>query len=209
MGEAQALSGGFSDPVMEGQAVFRAVMTAMAEPGIARPIAVSGDRGDIQVPSPLSPEAAMVMLTLCDADTPIWLDRRLAASDALLQWIAFHCGAPVTAEPMDAHFAFVSDATHMSPLGTFCCGTQDYPDRSTTIVVQIEDLSGGGSLRIAGPGIDGSREWSPHPLPRGFAIEWASNHARFPRGVDLVMVAPGKLAAMPRSTRILAAGSPV
>ena len=155
------------------------------------------------------PEAAMVMLTLCDADTPIWLDRRLAASDALLQWIAFHCGAPVTAEPMDAHFAFVSDATHMSPLGTFCCGTQDYPDRSTTIVVQIEDLSGGGSLRIAGPGIDGSREWSPHPLPRGFAIEWASNHARFPRGVDLVMVAPGKLAAMPRSTRILAAGSPV
>ncbi len=202
MGGTQSLSGGFAEPVMDAQAAFRALMAAMAEPGTLRPL-----EADVEAPEPLSPEAAAVMLTLCDADTPVWLDQRLAATPGLLQWIAFHCGAPVTAELMDAHFAFVSDARRLPPLGTFCAGTQEYPDRSTTLIVQLNRLSGGEILQIAGPGIDGSREVSPHLLPARFTMDWAANRDLYPRGVDLVLVAPGGLAALPRTTRILSNGS--
>ena len=36
----------------------------------------------------------------------------------------------------------------------------------------------------------------------GFVQEWAANHAMFPRGVDLILCAGNRLAALPRSVRI-------
>jgi alpha-D-ribose 1-methylphosphonate 5-triphosphate synthase subunit PhnH len=39
-------------------------------------------------------------------------------------------------------------------------------------------------------------------LPADFAAQWAANRARFPLGVDMIVVADARLAALPRSTTI-------
>ena len=87
---------GFADPVRDGQAVFRAVMDAMARPGRIHRIAAP-----LTPPAPLARATAAVLLTLVDGETPLWLDEPAAAA---WEWVSFHCGAH-RAEMATAQFA--------------------------------------------------------------------------------------------------------
>ncbi|MCR4269232.1 phosphonate C-P lyase system protein PhnH [Nitratireductor sp. ZSWI3] len=193
-----AIEGGFKNPVLDAQSVFRAVMQAIAEPGTVRQGAAL-----TRPPAPLTPEAASVALTLCDQDTPIWLDPVLAAEEAVRAWLAFHTGAPLANTPADAHFAFAAEPETLIGLENFAPGSQEYPDRSTTLVLQVRSLSAGPELVLEGPGIERQAQLAPHPMPRHFARQWAQNHARFPRGTDIILVSREGLAALPRTTRIV------
>lgn len=65
LSEAIALEGGFSDPVLNAQSVFRAVMDAMARPAtIVKVDAV------VTPPSPLGRAAGAIACALIDAYTP-------------------------------------------------------------------------------------------------------------------------------------------
>ena len=194
---AEHITGGFSNPVFDAQAIFRAVMDAMARPGTIQPA-----KALAQPPQPLSPTAAAVALALCDHDTPLWLDPALKQAAAVANWLGFHTGAPLANTPADAHFALVADPAALIALENFAQGTQEYPDRSTTLILQVASLSTGEKLRLEGPGIDGSATIAPAPLPRHFVEQWKQNRARFPRGVDLVLAAPEGIACLPRTTRI-------
>ena len=191
------LQPGFDDPVLESQSVFRAMLSAMAQPGRRQDIA-SGP----EVPAPLQPVAAAVCLTLLDVDTTLWMDEAARASEGLERFIAFHCGCPVTEDPAEAAFALVTDPLAMPPLGAFGQGTPEYPDRSTTLVLQVQALNGDGGPLLRGPGIEDSRRFDAEPLPPGFWAQARANHAGFPRGVDLIFAAPAHLAAVPRSTHL-------
>ena len=197
----QALQPGFDDPVLESQSVFRALLDAMARPGRPEEIAPA-----LEVPAPLRPLAAAVCLTLLDVDTPLWLDAPARASESLRRFLAFHCGCPLTEDPAVAAFALITDPQAMPPLGAFGQGSAEYPDRSTTLVVQVETLgealSEDGGTVLRGPGIEGSRRFHAAPLPPGFWAQAQANRAGFPRGVDVVFAAPDRLAALPRSTRL-------
>ena len=195
---AFALGGGFADPVMEAQATFRALMDAMARPGtICRLSTV------VSPPAPLPPVAAAVALALCDHDTPLWLDPPLAASEAVRTWLAFHCGAPLTEAPGEALFALAAEPARLPELALFGQGTQDYPDRSTTLILAVATLEDGPALQLKGPGIERRARLAAAPLPPRFSAGWAANGERFPRGVDLVLAAPGAVACLPRTTRIV------
>lgn len=193
---------GFDDPVIGSQAVFRGLLDAMARPGRPIPLAPARLLVEPSVPVPLSAEAALACLTLLDLDTCLWLDGPAAASEALRRYLAFHCGCPIVAEPETADFALVTDPRAMPPLRAFGQGSAEYPDRSTTVILQIRTLSGEAGVTLRGPGIEASRRFAAAPLPPGFWDQAQANRARFPRGVDLVFVAPGAVAALPRSTRI-------
>ncbi len=194
---ADHIAGGFADPVFDAQAVFRAMMDAMAQPGtVCQPKAAA------QPPQPLSPVAAAIALTLCDNDTPLWLDPALAQAPAVAGWLGFHSGAPLTDVPAEAHFALVAEPAALIALENFAQGTQEYPDRSTTLILQVASLAAGERLILEGPGIDGSAGIAPTPLPRHFVEQWKQNRARFPRGVDVVLAAPEGIACLPRTTRI-------
>ncbi len=52
------LAPGFADPVHDAQATFRAVMDALARPGLPRPLTPG-----LTPPAPLTPELAAVALT--------------------------------------------------------------------------------------------------------------------------------------------------
>lgn len=192
-----AVEGGFADPVFNAQTVFRAVMDCMARPGLVVPLP------DLAAPPPpLMPATAAVALTLCDHDTPVWLDPALAASRGVRDWLGFHTGAPVAQVPAEAHFVIVVHPAELIAIDNFAQGKQEYPDRSATLIFQLDSLSTGQKLRLEGPGIEVSATLAPGPMPRHFVEQWKANRLRFPRGVDLVLAAPEGIACLPRTTRI-------
>lgn len=191
------LDGGFADPVLHSQVTFRAVMDALANPGIVQKLVTSP-----LISSHLSPELASIMLTLTDHDTSIWLDEILRADRGVLDFIGFHAGATLVDEPDRCAFGFASAADRLPPLDQFNLGSQEYPDRSTTIVLAVPSLDGGSELVLRGPGIKEQCHCSPTGLPGDFVAQWAANRELFPRGVDLLLVANGEVMGLPRSMRI-------
>lgn len=191
------LEGGFVEPVLGAQRGFRALMDALANPGTIRQL----DLG-VSPPAPLTAELAVVALTLCDRESPFWLDSQLIDSTSVSAWIRFHTGAPVITEAAAAHFALLADAANLLPLGRFSLGTDEYPDRSTTVAVALPSLSGGVPFTLRGPGIKDEVTIAPAGLPGDFHAQWLENQAQFPRGVDLLLVAGGEVIGLPRTVRI-------
>ena len=189
-----ALAPAFADPVLQGQAVFRCIMDAMARPGTVRNV----DTG-IRPPAPLSPAAGAVALALLDYETPFWLDPPLAGAPDVAQWLRFHTGAPQTAHAHEAAFAFLADPARAPAFDRFALGSTEYPDRSTTLILQVACLSGD-AMRLSGPGIAGASGLAASPLPADFITRTEHNRALFPRGVDLILVTGDAVAALPRST---------
>jgi alpha-D-ribose 1-methylphosphonate 5-triphosphate synthase subunit PhnH len=192
------LAAGFADPVMVAQSTFRAVLAATARPGTVSPIAA-----ELTPPEPFSRAAAAIALSLCDQDTPVWLDARLRATEAIPQWLRFHCGAKIVDEPSAAAFAFAGDGGALPDFACFNLGSVDYPDRSTTVVIQVESLQSGPPLVLAGPGIRSQQTLRATPLPPGIAARLTNNRALFPRGVDLLLASADAIAALPRSVRLV------
>jgi alpha-D-ribose 1-methylphosphonate 5-triphosphate synthase subunit PhnH len=190
----------FADPARESQAAFRAILRAMARPG-----EILGCGAALAPPAPLCRAAAAAILTLADFETPLWLAPSLA-SDDVRAYLKFHTGAPAAASPDKASFALVDAEADSLDLAAFSPGSPDYPDRSTTVVVQLRSLAQGRRLRLAGPGIRGGATLAAEPLPAGFLAQWAANAAAFPLGVDLILAAGAEVAALPRSVRITGGG---
>lgn len=188
----QHLAPGFHDPQLDAQRVFRQLLQAMARPGQIVPI----DRLP-EAPKPLSGAAAALALTLFDLDTPIWLDEALrrAAGD----YLAFHTGAPVTADIGEAAFVLVTDGKHLPDLSKIALGDAEYPERAATIIVQVEQMRIEDGHRLRGPGILGHVDISVDGLAPEFWTELRKNHKRFPLGFDAVLVAGDMVLALPRT----------
>ena len=194
--QVAVLNGSFADPVFGAQASFRAVMDAFANPGQVQLLPAS------DAPPTVAPGLASVALTLLDHDTQLWLDPSLAVTEGLVSWLRFQTGAPLTTEPALAQFALASSADLLPPLQNFALGTQEYPDRSTTIVLAVPSLGDGPQLMLRGPGIREQQSIAPSGLPIDFLEQWQANRELFPRGVDLLLVAGRSVVGLPRSVRI-------
>lgn len=192
-----ALAAAFADAPAASQSVFRAVMNAMARPGTVQPLEPA-----LAPPPPLSRGAGAVALTLIDFESPLWLDETLAASPEVAEWLRFHTGAPITLDPRRATFALIADAADAPSLEDFALGSEEYPDRSTTLVLQLESFAAPTSLRLSGPGIAGTTRLAIKPRPDALAQNLARNRALYPRGVDLLLVTADAVAALPRSLRV-------
>lgn len=191
------LDGGFADPVLQSQGCFRAIMDALASPGTVQNFSQLATAH-----GPLTSPLANVLLTLTDQDTPIWLADSLRGPTGVEPFVAFHTGAPMVSQPGKAMFGFATSAGELPRLDQFNLGTQEYPDRSTTIVLAVSALTGGAELIVRGPGIRDHGHISPVGLPGDFVAQWAANRELFPRGIDLLLVADGAVLGLPRSTRI-------
>ncbi len=193
---AQTLTGGFANPVFDAQSVFRAVMDGLANPGT---VYIAETQAD--APEPFGKAAASILLTLCDFETPVWLSPSIA-SDSVRGWINFHAGATLVGEPEQSAFAFVANSAELPVLTSFALGNDEYPDTSTTIILDVEALIGGAHLLLEGPGINGNRVVAPAGLPDGFIGMWAQNSEIYPRGIDLILTAGEQFLCLPRTTRI-------
>jgi alpha-D-ribose 1-methylphosphonate 5-triphosphate synthase subunit PhnH len=195
------LPAGFADKVLAAQSTFRSVMDAMARPGSVRRIAaVAG------TPADLMRGTAAIALTLFDHDTPVWLDPRMAEASELAKWLKFHTGAPVIADASICSFALIGDPQALPALECFSFGTDQYPDRSTTLILQVESLTQGHGLELRGPGIDGTAILQATFQPPDLFERLAVNAALFPRGIDVVLVHDDTIVAIPRTTRLAVTG---
>jgi alpha-D-ribose 1-methylphosphonate 5-triphosphate synthase subunit PhnH len=183
---------------IENQAAFRALMDCMARPGEIKTLRCA------DTPRPLMAGTGAIVRSLADYETPIWLDDGLAEPE-VAAWIRFHTGAAVVTDPQQATFALVGDGAELPDFATFSQGSEDYPDRSATLLVQIESFSRQ-SLSLCGPGIRTERMLAAELLPDDFADRWAANRALFPRGIDLLLVAGDRVAALPRTVRVARKG---
>lgn len=187
MGETAVLTGGFADPAPASRCVFRALMAALAEPGTVHVVAPLASP-----PAPFPTALGTIGLTLCDDETPVWLDPTFGESAA--RWLSFHAGSP-SADLAQCAFAFRA-AVDVSGLHV---GTETYPDRSATLIAPTAFR--GTAFTASGPGISGERTIALD-LPPAFADTWAANHALFPRGVDAFLVDGDAVMGLPRSTKL-------
>jgi alpha-D-ribose 1-methylphosphonate 5-triphosphate synthase subunit PhnH len=193
------LPAGFADKVLSAQNTFRSVMDAMARPGSVHCIASASG-----TPPGVMRGTAAIALTLFDHDTPLWLDPRMAEVPEVAKWLKFHTSAPVIADPSICTFALIGNPAELPALESFSLGSNEYPDRSTTLILQVESLREGLALELSGPGIDGTSVLQATIEPPDLFARLAVNAALFPRGIDVVLVADDAVVAIPRTTRLVA-----
>lgn len=189
---ADALSGGFADPPVEAARAFRALLDAMSRPGrIETP---AGARP----PAPLGRAAGAAALTLCDAETPVWLAPAWRGAD-LSAWLRFHCNAPLTEDPGAAAFAFGPPEALLEALPGFAFGAPEAPQDGCTLVAEIAAFDGA-ALRLTGPGVNGAADL-PLGADRAAVLALFAPNA-FPLGRDLILTCVERLAALPRSAAL-------
>lgn len=187
---------GFDDPALGSQAVFRAALQALSRPGQIQTVGV-----EAPTPPGVHAAAALTLLALLDQDCTLWLSPTLAHSPAAA-WLRFHTGCRLVERAGQAQFAWIAGVAELPALDEFALGSEFEPETSTTCLVQVDGLENAGGWTLQGPGIDGTCRLAVAGLGDDFAAQWRDNHARFPRGVDLLLCAGGRLAGLSRTTRI-------
>lgn len=188
------LCAGFSEPELQSQQVFRHVLTALSEPGTVQRLQTS------EAPEGMHTASYQICLALLDAETPLWIEPALK-TDAMVSALRFHCGCPVVGNPEQAEFALVTPDFE-GDLSFFALGSHEYPDRSTTLIVQADSLDMADTWTLRGPGISDKRSLGISGLSARWPDMIVANRGLFPRGVDLLFTAGTDFVGLSRTTQV-------
>ncbi|NKN32970.1 phosphonate C-P lyase system protein PhnH [Marichromatium bheemlicum] len=193
------LQAGFANPVEDSQQAFRHLLKVMSEPGVIRPLAAA------TALDTLTPATFSACQTLLDATTTLWLGGALD-TETVRANLGFHSGCRIVVDPAAADFV-LARAGELPELMTLRAGTAEYPDRSCTLLVQVEALATTATeqataLRLSGPGIATSRQLGVTGLDTRLTRYLVERPHPFPLGLDLVLLAQDQVAAIPRTTRV-------
>ncbi|MEL7428601.1 MAG: phosphonate C-P lyase system protein PhnH [Pseudomonadota bacterium] len=175
---------------------FRLLLDSMAKPGTVRDVPPSQNGID-----KLNAGAAMSLLVLSDHETSVWLHEELATK-SVADYLRFQCGCPLVDHSNQAMFAVFPALTEAFELNEFSWGTPYYPDRSTTLIMQVEELGTDGPFVLTGPGINVTQSLQVEGLSSKFWDWRAAKNKDFPLGVDVIFTTDTKLAALPRTTQV-------
>ena len=181
---------GFPNPVHDTQQTFRALLEALARPGMMQ-VAVS-----ITPPRGLVPSCAAAALTLFDLETPLWVQPGL--SKDVHNWLLFHTGCPFTDHPQEAEFALLWNIDTMPDLTSFNWGTPEYPEASTSLLLQCADVSSDDWVTLKGPGIAGEINIDL-PVSAEFWRQWHTMTEHYPLGVDAWCFRGDQILGIPRT----------
>ena len=192
-----ALAPGLADPVHDSQAVFRAVLDAFARPGRIQTVRCSARLPVAQA----APAALNILLALLDQDCTLWLAPVLR-QEAVIANQRFHTGCRIVEDAAQAQFVWAASGAELPILNTLACGSEYEPEFGATCLVQVEAFAHTSGWTLSGPGIADTQALQVEGLPADFAAQWAENHARFPRGIDLLLCAGEQIVGLPRTSRI-------
>lgn len=195
--DLQRMQAGFDDPVLHSQVVFRRALQVLSMPGriVDLPHLDS-------VPKNGHIASALLLLALVDSDCALWFSPSLAGSDSQA-WLRFHTGCHFVQEPSQANFLWLCAGDPWPLLSEMQVGSDEYPDQSATCIMETTGLQTGAGPQawsLTGPGIAAPLGLTAVGLPTDFVAQWASNHAAFPRGVDLFLTTATQVLGLPRST---------
>jgi alpha-D-ribose 1-methylphosphonate 5-triphosphate synthase subunit PhnH len=193
MNNMSTLAAGLSDNVHDTQQAFRLVLDALSRPG--QPQALGAELPGV----PLGGAMARLLLSLCDDETPVWWQ---GEAKILQNWLRFHTGASVAADKNSASFAVIKQLDTDLALKDFALATAEFPERSSTLLIELPALSGGQDLEWRGPGIANVQRVSLQGLTADFWLQWQTNQALFPQGVDIIFTCGNSVLGLPRTTRV-------
>ena len=183
---------GFNDAVHDAQSTFRALLEALARPGIPQSTV------SLTPPAGLDISCAAACLTLLDLETVVWLQPGFSGD--VRPWLVFHTGCRFTDNPKAANFALLGDLGSSPKLSDFCWGTAEYPEAATSLLIQLPGLTGGKPVTLRGPGILNEIEVML-PLDTRFWQQWESVTADYPLGLDCWYFSQNQVVGLPRTAK--------
>lgn len=197
--DTQAYVPGFARAVQNSQSIFRIILEAMSRPLLVQRLS---DELISQIipPAELSPTMCASLLTLCDENTPVWLDSQLSAS--VSQWLTIQTGAPVTDRLEDADFVVVFDQNSFPGLSACKLGSDEEPHKSATLLLHVENNCPTAFYTVSGPGVNGDFLWDNNTVRDHIIEDRASLMSQFPRGVDILLAGESTIQGLPRTTAL-------
>ena len=180
------------------QRAFRALLDTSSRPGTVVDLAA------VALPAGVPP-ALVVPLALADVEVAV----AVLGDDAGAWWelVRDATGArPATPDTADVVVALGPLAA--AEVMALRRGTAEEPERGARLALACTGLHPGGAegevvLELAGPGVDGHRRLGVDGVHVEVVDALVAVNATFPRGVDTWLATPdGRLAALPRSTRV-------
>ncbi|GLT14585.1 phosphonate C-P lyase system protein PhnH [Vibrio algivorus] len=217
------IAAGFGDTIHDSQYCFRQLLTAMSQPGTLVELNLAQGFGSMM------PASTQILLALADNSTPVWLSNAFANDIAIRENLNFHLGCAILSSQKDAeslsgiqqkpNFAVISQhdiANFDWSQTSFYVGCEEYPDRSTTVIVEVVGLStvpcslsesdteSPVVLRLSGPGIEREARVVVQSLSStaiSVMLSQRKTH-KFPLGLDFILVSGEQVVALPRSTTV-------
>ena len=168
------------DPVHDTRQTFDGLLSAMSRPGSVHPVPAPADHA--------------IMATLVDHEVTV------ATDDETLREVLSGQGRLSSEASEEADVVHVLDPTDVD-VRDCKRGSLVEPSDGATIVYRVDQVGTeqtGTTIRLSGPGVDGTRSVSVS-LPETELLDLATIQSDYPRGVDAVFAAEDRLAAIPRS----------
>lgn len=218
-----AIAAGFGDTIHDSQYCFRELLTAMSQPGTLVELNLAQGFGCMM------PASTQVLLALADNSTPVWLSNQFANDIAVKENLNFHLGCSIlssqkSTEPLSGlqkkpSFGVISQqdmANFDWSQASFYVGCEEYPDRSTTVIVEVagiltvpcslsqSDAESQVVLCLSGPGIEHEARVVVQSLSSTVLSAMLSQRKthKFPLGLDFILVSGEQVLALPRSTTV-------
>src|SRR4028119_108129 len=86
-------------------------------------------------------------------------------------------------------------------LSAFNQGTDEEPEASTTLLVQVKNFESGKPVNLSGPGIERTRSLTVNGLTSAFWEGLTNNIHNYPLGVDIFLFTTDTVVGLPRTTR--------
>ena len=197
---------GFTDAISQSQVVFRSALDAMARPGTSIYLAAASL---VSASTPGSAAAASVLLALLDQDCTLWLSPTLAAGPAAA-WLRFHTGCQLEGDCSKADFVWAASIAELPPLKRLKQGSAEYPDQSTSCVIDVNGWHAGGvsdadAVALHGPGVRDVLTLSVDGMDASFVQQHHAMQEHAPCGVDIFFCSGDALMGFPRSVRLSSA----
>jgi alpha-D-ribose 1-methylphosphonate 5-triphosphate synthase subunit PhnH len=135
-----------------------------------------------------------------DLETALWLQPGL--SEVAKSWLLFHTGCCITRCPEEADFAVIIDSETMPRLDEFKWGTAEYPEASTSLLIQLPSLQAGYSVTLQGPGILGAIALQT-ALSQDFWQQWHAMANHYPLGLDAWCFDEQQVLGLPRTAQVV------
>lgn len=174
--------------------LFRRCLEALAEPGRITTLEADAEDG--------LPVAAGPLFALADLMSPVAsLRDDAAAADAIAE-VAALTHAPLV-EPRNARLVLALAPLTPEALAPLNRGTREVPELASLVFAAVDSVGTGDlTLRLTGPGIDGSTDVAVGGIDRE-AIGARDELIDYPLGIDLLLIdAAGNVLGLPRTTRI-------
>lgn len=175
---------------------FQAVLAALEHPGAAVHLPQPEP-----IPWPLNSASAALLATWVNPETPVWTDLCWDSDPAA--WLHYTCACSLVTEPCMARVAIVADPLRIPPLGQFCHGEDDRPERSTTLILQVPGFSAPNGSLVEVSGRGRSRQARPTGLPLRFWSDWDDQRRYLSFGIDVFFTCADTLVALPRGLKSL------